>query len=319
MISAKRNINKEIISLFSGQSSVLTVRKLYVQLTGSYSLGLVLNQCVYWSNKSECKDDWFHKTYEEWFKEIHMPPRTLRRRFEILEKAGWLSTKVKKVRGLNIKHFKPNMDNIIDSIARILDTESPNRPDVDSGANNDQNTCTKVVPTGHSGRLESAKLADSTIYTDEYLQMSVGANAQQHTRSSISQDKKTKTEDEAFNDQDLRNFFSAKFAGLTISYEELFKDCTSYYGSKGQWVTNKKWRQWIEREKLENYAKNTAPSEIDISKETEQERRNRQFVENEHFKESEGTGYKSPFLENERRREITEINEDGTPYKSPHL
>lgn len=183
MSGQKINLNKEILTLFSGQSSQVTIPKLYIELTGTHSLALVLSQCVFWSNKSECKDGFFYKTYAEWFEEIHIPERTLRRLFEKLETDAFITTKIKKVHGLNIKHFRPDMDKIIESISSILNQDCPNihKPDPGAknehstlpkwpvGAENEQKTCTKVAPAGQTGRLEPANLADSSI-TEDYEQ-----------------------------------------------------------------------------------------------------------------------------------------------------
>lgn len=171
MSAGKKNINKEIIALFSGQASVVTTPKLYIKLTGSHSLAIVLNQCVFWSNKSNCKDGFFHKTYEEWFDEIHIPERTLRRRFDKLEQYGWITTKVKKVYGKNTKHIQPHMDKIIESISIMLNTDCPIRPTRQERPEIDQKPCTKVNPSGQSGRSESANLSDSSIYTDNNSQI----------------------------------------------------------------------------------------------------------------------------------------------------
>lgn len=170
MSTSKINLNKEIIALFSGQASVVTTPKLYIQLTGSHSLAIVLNQAVFWSNKSKCKDGFFHKTYEEWFDEIHIPERTLRRRFDRLEQKGWITTKVKKVYGKNIKHVQPHMDKIIESISIMLSTDCPIRPTSQERPEVEQKPCTKVNPTGHIGRSEPATLSDSYIETDDHFQ-----------------------------------------------------------------------------------------------------------------------------------------------------
>lgn len=169
----KTNLNKEIISLFSGQASVVTTPKLYIMLTGNHSLAIILNQCVYWSNKSKNDDGWFYKEYKEWFDEIHIPERTLRRRFDRLEQMGWITTKVKKIKGTNTKHIFPNMGNIIESISTMLNTSCPDRPLCpvpESSSNDEQKSCTKIAPTGQIGRSETANLAVSSIDTEEYLQ-----------------------------------------------------------------------------------------------------------------------------------------------------
>src|SRR5712671_5466944 len=171
MSLSKKNLNKEIIALFSGQQASFTTPKLYVQFTGSQSLGLVLNQIIHYSNKSTaCKNGWFYKDYAEWLDEIFIPERTLRRKFFILEQKGLIETKIKKIKGLNTLHLRPNMDRIIELISIMLDMDCPNRPFCPNGSNIEQKPCTKTAPTGHFGRSESATLSGS-LYTDDHLQM----------------------------------------------------------------------------------------------------------------------------------------------------
>lgn len=166
------NINKEIVALFSGfsgQSNTVTIPRMYVELTGSHSTGVVLNQCVFWSNKSKKEEGWFYKTYEEWFEEIHVPERTLRRHFEKLELAGWITTKIKKVNGINVKHIFTHTDRIIESLQNKLYNNNPNQP-----------ICPVSINTGETAvqnLTHPATLADSDrplcpvpLYTDDYIQ-----------------------------------------------------------------------------------------------------------------------------------------------------
>lgn len=120
----KLNVNKHILTLFSGQASIVTTPKIYIELTGSHSLATVLNQCVLWSNKTNINDGWFYKDYQGWFDEIRIPERTLRRRFDLLEQKGWISTKVKMIRGKNIKHIYTHIEKIIESLSNMLNENS---------------------------------------------------------------------------------------------------------------------------------------------------------------------------------------------------
>lgn len=171
MNGTKKNINKQILSLFSGQQSIITIPKIYITLTGSHSLALVLNQCIFWSDKSSLKDGWFYKDYQEWFDETHIPERTLRRRFDKLEENGWIITKVKKVGSLNKKHIHPNIEKITDSISNLLNKDLPNRPHCPEKTYNEQKSCINIAPTGQTDRSRTANMADSYISTDEYLHM----------------------------------------------------------------------------------------------------------------------------------------------------
>ena len=171
MSAPKKNLNKEILALFSGQASIITTPKLYIQLTHSHCLASVLNQIVYWSNKSKLKDEWFYKTYEEWYEEINIPERSLRRYLRILEQNNWAETKVKKINDKNILHIRPNINAIIDSISSMLNADCPIRPTCPVGIEFEHNCCTEIAPSGQVGRSETAKLAGSTIYTEDNIQI----------------------------------------------------------------------------------------------------------------------------------------------------
>lgn len=314
------NLNKQIIALFSGNSSIVTIPKLYIELTGSHTLASVLNQCVYWSNKSNRKDGYFYKTYSEWYRETHIPERTLRRKFDRLEQCGWITTKVKKIHGINTKHIIPNIDRIKESIAVMLNINLPNMPPYHDGneteqivLNPTQNNCTNIAPTGHFVRLEPATLSDS-YNTDDNLHMK---NTSTDVSSSIS-----------FSETLDQNILSEKLYRDERSDDEFMENVIEHVDNH----SDKKYPRIVraqgalkllKRLKEQNiifYAKGRTPKEtIEENKqikkqETDEERQIRQFVEYQHEREKSEPGYKSPFLENERKLEHTK---EG--YKSAYL
>ena len=54
----------------SGQDNVITVPKIYIEYTGDLTTAVLLNQIVFYSDKSKRKDGFFYKTYKEWEEEI---------------------------------------------------------------------------------------------------------------------------------------------------------------------------------------------------------------------------------------------------------
>ena len=98
----------------------------------------------------------------------------------------------------------------------------------------------------------------------------------------------------AFEDDGAKKFFDTKFAGLNAEYEKLFNDCKEHYDSKSQWVTIKKWKSWLEREKLDTYSKNSTNK---YKNETNEQRQERQFFEYELIKERDNPDYISKALQ----------------------
>lgn len=139
-------------------------------------------------------------------------------------------------------------------------------------------------------------IPDTDPDTDPYKK-SEGHDPQHHTVVSFP----SKTEQQAnksFEDKSAKEFFKTKFAPYSVTYEQIFKDCKEHYDSKNQWVTVKKWKMWIEREKLDNYRKPGTSTITPPEKESDVERQNRQFVTYEIIKENEGKGYVSELLKN---------------------
>lgn len=132
--------------------------------------------------------------------------------------------------------------------------------------------------------------------------MCVGKNPS-HTNIKKFPTAKDRNRTAAEESSELRTFFEKKFSGRDISYETLFQACIAHYDQKSQWVTVEKWKSWIERENIENHPKIGSVTKKTPINETDEERRNRQFMENEQIKENENKGYASPFLTKERIRQ----------------
>lgn len=90
-----------------------------------------------------------------------------------------------------------------------------------------------------------------------------GGLSPHHSKNSVNKfpTPKQRNSKASFESPELQSFFNTKFSGLDVTYKKLFDDCTQHYDSKNQWVTTKKWKQWLEREKTENYKKISAPKQ----------------------------------------------------------
>ena len=64
-----------------------------------------------------------------------------------------------------------------------------------------------------------------------------------------------RNEKAAYENVDIKKLFTTKFTGLNVTYDQLYQDCKEHYESKRQWVTTKKWKLWLDREKLDQYTK----------------------------------------------------------------
>lgn len=113
-----------LLRALSGQDNIFTIPKLYVRLTKCHTRGLILNQIVFYSDKStRHSDDWFDKTYEEWEEQTYVKERTLRNIFNEFEKKKWCETKTCKVNGKRSLMCRPFIENILKDLQEMLESE----------------------------------------------------------------------------------------------------------------------------------------------------------------------------------------------------
>lgn len=111
---------KQLISAFSGNDRTLTIPVIYIELTGDMHTAALLNQIIFWSDKSKRNDGFFYKTYTEWESEVHLSEYQVRRSAKVLEKLGFIEMKLKRANGSPTLHYKLNFSKLSDSILEFI-------------------------------------------------------------------------------------------------------------------------------------------------------------------------------------------------------
>lgn len=156
------NNNKTIISIIksmSGQSNVLTIPRLFIDIMGSIEGGLLLSQMIYWSDRGG--EDWFYKKMSEWEEETTLSSYKVRKYSDAMVAQGWLDSRVKKdASGTPVTHYKFNINAFVESV--YPDYEKFNSP------------------LSKDLRMESEKTSQSTITETTNIDYKEGAqkNAQ---------------------------------------------------------------------------------------------------------------------------------------------
>lgn len=115
---------RAIISQISGQENTVVVPKLFFKLTGDLTTAVLLNQIVFYSDKSKRTDGFFYKTYKEWEEEICLTERQVRYSTKKLIKEGLVETTLKKANGAPTVHYKLDYNKLVDSILTICQNPS---------------------------------------------------------------------------------------------------------------------------------------------------------------------------------------------------
>lgn len=119
------NNQRQIMSLIksvSGQSNILTIPRVYISLlNGDINAALLLNQIIYWSDRSSRSDGWFYKSYKEWEEEIGMSQFQVNRAAKKLKELNIIETKRKKANNAPTIHYRLNFRLLTNLIIEKLD------------------------------------------------------------------------------------------------------------------------------------------------------------------------------------------------------
>lgn len=74
-----KNRGVALVARFLGRENVIPVPVPFVYLLGDYTAAAFLSQCLYWSERTDNPEGWFHKTLKEWRAELLLSPDQVRR------------------------------------------------------------------------------------------------------------------------------------------------------------------------------------------------------------------------------------------------
>jgi hypothetical protein len=99
----------------------IAYHRIFTEITGSVTAGLMLSQAWYWSPKTEDQDGWFYKTEGEWFEETGMTRSEQKTARQRLVKAGLIE---ERRCGMPAKmYYRINTEVLISQLAGITPTE----------------------------------------------------------------------------------------------------------------------------------------------------------------------------------------------------
>lgn len=108
---------RAVIKKMSGQDNMITVPRIFIEfLEGDLNTALILNQLVFYSDKTKRTDGFFYKNYDEWEAETGLTRRKIKGSIDKLIKKELVTTKLKKANGAPTLHYALDYDKMLDSI-----------------------------------------------------------------------------------------------------------------------------------------------------------------------------------------------------------
>ncbi|MCE4985388.1 replication protein [Staphylococcus arlettae] len=115
-----RDYIASVISKFSGQNNVIPIPVIYLEITEDYPAAALLNQMIYWSDRTKRKDGYFYKSYQEWNEELYLSEYQVRRATNKLKSLGLVETSLKKANGAPTLHYKVDTKEVSEWILKKL-------------------------------------------------------------------------------------------------------------------------------------------------------------------------------------------------------
>ncbi|PEO48119.1 conserved phage C-terminal domain-containing protein [Bacillus pseudomycoides] len=137
------NTIRTIISQISGQENILVVPKIFVKLTGDLTTAILLNQIVFYSDKSKRTDGYFYKSHKEWEEEICLTKRQVSYSTAKLKEMGLVETKLMKANGAPTLHYKLDYDKLVQWIVTNCNNGKSQNVTIDS--NNMSQSLTEIT------------------------------------------------------------------------------------------------------------------------------------------------------------------------------
>ena len=110
---------KHLLSTMSGMGNIIAIPRLYIELFDDIPMAMLLNQIVYWSDKTTREDGYFYKTYKEWEEELGLSKKQSERAVGKLRKLGLIETKLEKANGVPTLHYKANVQKLAQMIVSL--------------------------------------------------------------------------------------------------------------------------------------------------------------------------------------------------------
>ena len=181
MSAAKRSHVMNIISAYSGKDSTIAIPRVYVELTGDFNRAAILNQILYWADRTKDPDGWFYKSYSDWEAELGLSQYQVKRAIEgdkrsknndqALANLGVETTLRKAPNGAPTVHYRVNesvfVEHLTAAIDRLKSRHQPARPII--------NNVDKRQSTMSTMDCEQSQQSINTESTTESTQKDIAA------------------------------------------------------------------------------------------------------------------------------------------------
>ena len=234
-----RDYISSIITQFSGQNNIIPIPTIYIRITEDYPSAALLNQMIYWSDRTSRKDGYFYKSYNEWYEELHLTEYQVRRATKKLKSFGFVDTALKKANGAPTLHYKVDTKEVSEWILKKLKNGNLRNSRMDSEET--QESLTEITTKTTTEITNNNILSPSSTaypYKDviDYLNQQTGKNYKSTTKKN--QTVIRARTDEDFSLDDFKRVIDNKVAEWKGTNMEKYLRPETLFGTKFEGYLN---------------------------------------------------------------------------------
>lgn len=234
-----RDYISSIITQFSGQNNIIPIPTIYIRITEDYPSAALLNQMIYWSDRTSRKDGYFYKSYNEWYEELHLTEYQVRRATKKLKSFGFVDTALKKANGAPTLHYKVDTKEVSEWILKELQNGNLRNFRMDSEET--QESLTEITTKTTTETTNNNILSPSSTaypYKDviDYLNQQTGKNYKSTTKKN--QTVIRARTDEGFSLDDFKRVIDNKVAEWKGTNMEKYLRPETLFGTKFEGYLN---------------------------------------------------------------------------------
>ncbi|XOD82273.1 conserved phage C-terminal domain-containing protein [Staphylococcus epidermidis] len=234
-----RDYISSIITQFSGQNNIIPIPTIYIRITEDYPIAALLNQMIYWSDRTSRKDGYFYKSYNEWYEELHLTEYQVRRATKKLKSFGFVDTALKKANGAPTLHYKVDTKEVSEWILKKLQNGNLRNSRMDSEETQESLTeITTEITTKTTNNNILSPSSTAYPYKDviDYLNQQTGKNYKSTTKKN--QTVIRARTDEGFSLDDFKRVIDNKVAEWKSTNMEKYLRPETLFGTKFEGYLN---------------------------------------------------------------------------------
>lgn len=234
-----RDYISSIITQFSGQNNIIPIPTIYIRITEDYPSAALLNQMIYWSDRTSRKNGYFYKSYNEWYEELHLTEYQVRRATKKLKSFGFVDTALKKANGAPTLHYKVDTKEVSEWILKKLQNGNLRNSRMDSEETQESLTeITTEITTKTTNNNILSPSSTAYPYKDviDYLNQQTGKNYKSTTKKN--QTVIRARTDEGFSLDDFKRVIDNKVAEWKGTNMEKYLRPETLFGTKFEGYLN---------------------------------------------------------------------------------